>query len=191
MAAEIPFAFMTNNEDTEAAKAKKLSQLLGLSLGPERFVTSLTPYRELVQEYRNAQVLVIGRTGMVGVAREYGFTNPIGLMEYADSRRQLVPHLPAQRFTTSNSAKRRDNNQKIKAILVFTEPEDWHTALQVMVDVLSSDGEPCEELGGHASSTQVVDLFFSNPDFSYPASHSGKCRGSSSNFAVSEDTLGS
>ena len=172
LTAKIPFAFMTNNEDTEAAKAARISGLLGLTLGAERVVTSLTPYRGLVQKYGNARVLVIGRPEAVRIAREYGFTNHVGLPEYVDSHRQLVPHL-THKFE-SDSAGPRDN-QKIKAILVFSEPDDWHTALQVMVDVLSSDGEPCEELGGHASSTQVVDLFFSNLDFTYPASHSGKC----------------
>ena len=69
---------MTNSEDTETAKAQKISELLGLTLGPERVVTCLTPYRELVQKYGNARVLVIGRAGTVRIAREYGFTNHVG-----------------------------------------------------------------------------------------------------------------
>ena len=165
---------MTNGADTETAKANRISEVLGLTVGPERVVTALTPFRGLVQKYGNARVLVIGRAGSVQIATEYGYTNHIGLMEYVASRRQLVPHLTAQKFKSVDSTKRRDN-QKIKAILVFSEPGDWHTALQVMIDVLSSDGEPLVELDGHASSTQVVDLFYSNLDFTYPASHSGEC----------------
>ena len=64
-------------------------------------------------------------------------------------------------------------HKPIAAVLVFSEPKDWHASLQILLDVLTSvDGEPVEARGGGPSSEQAVKLIFSNPDVSYPASHS-------------------
>ena len=175
-ASKIPFAFMTNGTGyTEAEKAKKISSLIGLPVNPENVVTCTTPFRRLTEKYSKSRVLVVGGSETIRIAREYGFVDCIGLREYVASRRQLVPHLSAQNASDNGTSRSTQlDGRKISAIFVFNEPDDWHIGLQVMCDVLASDGEPCEELGGHASLTQVVDLYFSNPDFTYPTSHSGE-----------------
>ena len=161
---------MTNGTGyTEAEKAKKISALLDLCISSDNVVTCTTPFRNLIQKYGNSRVLVVGNSQTLRLASGYGFTNCVDLQQYIAPRPQLMPDLPVQDVRGES-----DSGQKVRAILVFQEPDNWQAALQVMCDVLGSDGEPCEELGGHASSKQVVDLFFSNPDFSYATSHSGK-----------------
>ena len=161
---------MTNGTGyTEAEKAKKISALVGLRVSSDNVVTCTTPFRNLVQKYGNDRILVVGNSETLRIASGYGFTNCVDLQQYIAPRPQLMPDLHVQDASGGPAS-----SEKVRAILVFQEPDNWQAALQVMCDLLGSDGEPCEELGGHASSKQVVDLFFSNPDFSYPTSHSGK-----------------
>ena len=173
--AKIPYAFMTNGTGyTEAEKAKTISALLRLPVNPDNVVTCTTPFRQFIQKYGKSRVLVVGGNETVRIAREYGFEDCVGLRDYVASRRQLVPHLRAPKLSGNSAGdSARPDGRKIRAIFVFSEPDDWQTAVQVMCDVLSSNGEPCEEFDGRPSQEQVVELFFSNPDFTYPASHSG------------------
>jgi HAD superfamily hydrolase (TIGR01456 family) len=63
--------------------------------------------------------------------------------------------------------------EKIAAVFVASEPNsDWFSSLQVILDIVMSNGETVEEFGGVSSDSQVVELYFGNPDFSYPATHS-------------------
>lgn len=57
----------------------------------------------------------------------------------------------------------------ISTVLLLDCPEDWGEGLQVLVDVLRSNGTPGAQ---HEAEEQVVELFIANPDYHYGAQHS-------------------
>lgn len=59
-------------------------------------------------------------------------------------------------------------HEKFAAVFVMHEPHNWMDGLQVISDVLLSDGLVTES-GYTRASEQVVKLFVANPDFSYSA----------------------
>ena len=64
---------------------------------------------------------------------------------------------------SEQQAKRRDQLRKrIKAIVCVMDPMNWRRELQIMCDILRSDGIP-----GNLVDEQEVPLFLSCPDFEY------------------------
>eukprot|EP00004_Rigifila_ramosa_P004892 TRINITY_DN15337_c0_g1_i1.p2 TRINITY_DN15337_c0_g1~~TRINITY_DN15337_c0_g1_i1.p2 ORF type:complete len:214 (-),score=54.01 TRINITY_DN15337_c0_g1_i1:14-655(-) len=57
--------------------------------------------------------------------------------------------------------------QPVAAVVVMNDPTEWGETLQVLVDVLQSDGIP-----GNVVAEQRVQLFLSNPDFLWSAEFS-------------------
>lgn len=71
-----PFIFLTNGGGhTEQTRVEKLGQRLGLTLDAKQFVQSHTPYYDLVSEYGDKTVLVLGAHGdqIRDLAHKYGF----------------------------------------------------------------------------------------------------------------------
>jgi HAD superfamily hydrolase (TIGR01456 family) len=65
----------------------------------------------------------------------------------------------------SHSKERNEKwNDPIKAVLCFNDPTYWGRELQILTDVARSNGVP-----GTTSTEQVVNLYFSGPDFEYAA----------------------
>lgn len=165
----IPYAFVTNSTGcVEASKAAMLRQLLpGITVSEKQVFMATTPMRKLVDTYQGKRVLVTGNGTEGEIARAFGFDDFISLPEFVARRPQLLPERNLG-VPTGKSPQR-----PVVAVLVMSEPCDWKASLQVLLDVLRSSGEPVPTSGNASidSPQQQVDLWFSNPDFSYPASH--------------------
>ena len=62
---------------TETRKAELLTKKLNINVPAERIVQSHTPFRTLVDKYKNELVLVIGSVEAKNIAEHYGFEKVI------------------------------------------------------------------------------------------------------------------
>eukprot|EP00939_MAST-03C_sp_MAST-3C-sp1_P001507 g1507.t1 len=180
---KIPFAFVTNSTGvTEKEKASMLSKLLNMDISEDQVFMATSPVRTLAKKYVGKPVLVLGNGNEASLARAFGLTDFVTLDQFIAMRPQLLPSLFKRKMKEGGEDRKKAaldvsgtscETRKIAAIFVLTDPMIYyHSAIQIVLDLVGSNGEPVVALGGGASeSAQDVDLYFSNPDISYPTTH--------------------
>jgi len=174
--------FVTNASGIrEHDKAIKTNQQLGLELDcgyeirSHQMIVAQTPMRSLAEEsseisLREKRVLFVARDEDAMeylLTHEYGFRNVVPFSRFAADHAYLLPytHAKHENFLASQNT---EDEEPIHAIFVLDYPKCWDDALQVLVDLLLSDGRvghPCPV------DTQVVQLYFANPDFVYAGNY--------------------
>ncbi|RLW01736.1 hypothetical protein DV515_00007703 [Chloebia gouldiae] len=150
----VPVVFLTNAGNClRSAKARELSQALGLQVSPEQVVLSHSPL-QLFSQFHQRCMLVAGQGPLEENAHEYplrlvvlralGFKHVVTiealrkaypLLDMVDlSRRPKELPPPTTGFPT------------IEGVILFGEPVRWETSLQLIADVLLSNGNPGAEL---------------------------------------------
>ncbi|KAF3058111.1 putative CDP-alcohol phosphatidyltransferase class-I family protein C22A12.08c [Daldinia childiae] len=152
-----PFIFLTNGGGhTEQSRVEKLGQRLGLTLDVEQFVQSHTPYYDLVPEYGDKTVLVLGAQGdqIRDLAHKYGFKKVLTSSDIM-AERPLIHPFPEMT---------KDHHEK-------------YGHLQIITDLLLSrggfigtkspkNGDTSLPNNGYQQDDQPK-LFFCNPDFQW------------------------
>jgi len=161
----VPHVFCTNGWGSlESDRAERLSRTFGVDVSGDQVVLSHTPLRtEVVRRFRDSRVLVVGE-GCAPVARQYGLNRAEGVREYGERHASLFPR------RRSTAAKVQDDeNNPVRAIVVFEDAEDLGEALQLCLDVLLTNGNPCgpRVLIKDEDSEQKVEVWFTNPDLTY------------------------
>jgi HAD superfamily hydrolase (TIGR01456 family) len=162
----VPFVFCTNGGGhLEADRAKKLSKTFGIDISPEQVIQSHTPLRTLVvPRLQDWRVLVVGEN-CGAVARSYGFAKAEGIREYGKRHHSLFPR---SRDSDPITAIADDSDDPVRAVLFFDDPEDLGEALQIVLDVVLSNGNPSgPRVLQEAGATQAVEVWFTNPDKVY------------------------
>ncbi|CAJ0574576.1 unnamed protein product, partial [Mesorhabditis spiculigera] len=112
-----------------------------LNIRPQQVVMAHSPLRMFTQ-FHDKHVLVVGQGPVNTIAQNLGFNNVITL----DDLRGLFPHLDCvdfsrRRFDELNWSPPK-NFAPIDAIVLLGEPLHWESALQFLLDVLITDGDP-------------------------------------------------
>ncbi|NXN33371.1 HDHD5 hydrolase, partial [Nycticryphes semicollaris] len=140
----VPVVFLTNAGNClRSAKAQELSQALGLQVSPEQVILSHSPLR-LFSHFHQKCMLVAGQGPVEENALNLGFKHVVTiealrkaypLLDMVDqSRRPKELPPPTTGFPT------------IEGVILFGEPVRWETSLQLIIDVLLSNGNPGAEL---------------------------------------------
>uniref|UniRef100_A0A8B9PNS4 Haloacid dehalogenase-like hydrolase domain-containing 5 n=1 Tax=Apteryx owenii TaxID=8824 RepID=A0A8B9PNS4_APTOW len=140
----VPVVFLTNAGNClRKAKAEELSRALGLQVSPEQVILSHSPLR-LFGQFHQKCVLVAGQGPVEENAQNLGFKHVVTiealrkafpLLDMVDqSRRPKELPPPTTDFPT------------IEGVILFGEPVRWETSLQLIIDVLLSNGNPGAEL---------------------------------------------
>ncbi|KAK7878658.1 hypothetical protein WMY93_030494 [Mugilogobius chulae] len=134
----VPVVFVTNAGNClRQTKAAKLSHILGVQIEPDQVIMSHSPLR-MFKKYHNKCVLVSGQGPVLEIAKNLGFNNVISidmlresfpLLDMVDHNRR--PKLPSNPLS---------NLPKVEAVVLFGEPIRWETNLQLIIDVLLTDG---------------------------------------------------
>lgn len=163
---QIPFFLLTNGGGfRELDRIKTLSKLVGYRFKSNQLVLSHTPMQTLTLKYQ--RVLVVGGKddNCRYVANEYGFKNvvlPMDIVKYDES---IAPHHCIPPATLETLAKPFDISQPIDAIMIFNDPRDMGTDLQIVMDYLNSDKGYYGTFRSYHSGTPSVPIMFSNNDF--------------------------
>jgi len=171
---QIPYVLLSNSSgNTEDDKAAMLSKITEVPLNGNQVILANTPMKALVGKYKNSPILLVGKERSIQVLRLYGFENIIFIDDYS----KKFPFLFPSRFVNGipkNDAMQQHsppstliaNDIKIEAILVTESPLDWWESLQIICDVVRTNGTP--QLHKTVESfKQQVPIYFSNPDINY------------------------
>uniref|UniRef100_A0A8D0RRE5 Haloacid dehalogenase-like hydrolase domain-containing 5 n=1 Tax=Sus scrofa TaxID=9823 RepID=A0A8D0RRE5_PIG len=131
----VPVVFVTNAGNIlQHGKAQELSALLGFQVEPDQVILSHSPMR-LFSQHHERRMLVSGQGPLVENARALGFKSLVTV----DELRAAFPVLDMV------DLQRRPKTTVIWAsswVLLLGEPVRWETSLQLIMDVLLSDGNP-------------------------------------------------
>lgn len=159
----IPTVFLTNASNyLTQDKAKQLSELLNIKVAEEQVILAHGPLK-LCKEFHDKNVFVTGQGPLKEIAQELSFTKVVTI----DDLRKVFPELDVvdherRRFKTSST----DNAfSKINVVLLIGEPTRWETALQLIIDVLLSDGDPSRTFC--SLSYPHIPILACNPDLQY------------------------
>ncbi|XP_062848876.1 haloacid dehalogenase-like hydrolase domain-containing 5 [Trichomycterus rosablanca] len=139
---KVPVVFVTNAGNClRQTKAEQLSHLLEVEVSPDQVMLSHSPLRVFSQFHKKC-VLVSGQGPVVEVAHNLGFQNvvTIDMVREAYPLQDMVDHnrRPKDKVPPSKDL------QPIEAVILFGEPIRWETNLQLIVDVLLTNGRPGE-----------------------------------------------
>ncbi|XP_050020037.1 haloacid dehalogenase-like hydrolase domain-containing 5 isoform X2 [Alexandromys fortis] len=135
----VPVVFVTNAGNIlQHSKAQELSDLLGYKVDPDQVILSHSPMK-LFSQYHNKRMLVSGQGPLVENARALGFQNVVT----TDELRTAFPELDMVDLERRPKTTRpRNDFSAIEGVLLLGEPVRWETNLQLIMDVLLSNGNP-------------------------------------------------
>jgi len=166
----IPFVFCTNGGgQLESERSRKMSSSFGLKLVADQVVLSHTPLRDLVPRLGGSRVLIVGEN-CGSVARSYGFAKAEDVREYGSRHPSLFPRRrTAAPDEAEDGCANDDADDPVRAVLFFEDPEDLGEALQLVLDVLLTQGNPdgLRVLADDPTAVQEVEVWFSNRDLVY------------------------
>ncbi|XP_006631174.2 haloacid dehalogenase-like hydrolase domain-containing 5 [Lepisosteus oculatus] len=138
----VPVVFVTNAGNClRQTKADQLSQILGVPISQDQVMMSHSPLR-MFKKYHDKCVLVSGQGPVLDIAKNLGFSRPvtIDMLREAFPLLDMVDHNRRPNMPTSSAV----NLPKVEAVILFGEPIRWETNLQLIVDILLTNGN----LGG-------------------------------------------
>ncbi|XP_024230909.1 haloacid dehalogenase-like hydrolase domain-containing 5 [Oncorhynchus tshawytscha] len=134
----VPVVFVTNAGNCmRQMKADQLSHILGVPITMDQVMMSHSPLR-MFKKYHDKCVLVSGQGPVLDIAKNLGFQNVVSvdmlresfpLLDMVDhNRRPKVPSSPIANLPT------------VEAVILFGEPIRWETNLQLIIDILLTNG---------------------------------------------------
>ncbi|XP_034071809.1 haloacid dehalogenase-like hydrolase domain-containing 5 [Gymnodraco acuticeps] len=137
---KVPVVFVTNaGNSMRQAKAEHLSHLLEVEVTPDQVMLSHSPLR-MFTDIHKMRVLVSGQGPIEEVAHNLGFQDVVTI----DMLRDAYPLLDVVDHNRRPKGKIPPTKglRPIDAVILFGEPIRWETNLQLIVDVLLSNGNP-------------------------------------------------
>ncbi|CAL7946437.1 unnamed protein product [Xylocopa violacea] len=136
----VPTVFVTNSGNAlRSQKAADLTKWIGMEVKESQVIMAHSPLK-LFEHFHDKQVLISGQGPIREIAKELGFQKTITIQE-------LVKNFPSLDYV--NMKKRNPlcgpvdpNFPTIEGIVLFSEPVSWETPLQLMVDLLLTNGMP-------------------------------------------------
>ncbi|KAI5966284.1 uncharacterized protein KGF55_000593 [Candida pseudojiufengensis] len=176
---KIPYILMTNGGGvSEAEKAKEVSSITGGPyISPLQVVQSHTPMKSLIHDPNYSRVLVVGgdKDNARKVAESYGFKDVVLPIDIVRSDKSISPHSMYKKEDLEKYSKKIDLSKPIDAILVFNDPRDLSTDMQIVQDLLNSKngliGTKRDFKTWKDHTSPSIPIIFSNNDYVYANDH--------------------
>ena len=136
----VPFILLTNGGgQLENQRTEFISDALGVEISPLQIVQSHTPFKALVNKYK--KVLCCGLNSVRGVAEAYGFEDVVHPMDILAFNKDISPFTAITDEQLKRIAQPRASlaETPFDAIMVFSDPRDLSTDVQVITDLLNSE----------------------------------------------------
>ncbi|CAL1531709.1 unnamed protein product [Lymnaea stagnalis] len=139
---KVPVAFVTNACNRSADKARQIGNWFDITVQPEQVIHAPTPAK-LLHEFHDKHTLVIGQEYRREIAEDLGFKNLCTIEDVKEAYPLLdmVDHENRVRVATQGYTEN-PNFPKIDVILLIGEPCRWETDLQLLIDLLLTEGKP-------------------------------------------------
>jgi len=140
---KVPCTFVTNACNRSADKARQISKWFDIEVSPDQVIHAPTPVK-LLRDLHDKHTLVIGQEHRLDIARELGFDNlcTIDDVKNAYPLLDMVDH--ENRVKVSAGYKENLAFPRVEAVLLIGEPTHWESNLQLLVDLLVTEGKPTE-----------------------------------------------
>ncbi|XP_072288745.1 haloacid dehalogenase-like hydrolase domain-containing 5 [Eucyclogobius newberryi] len=155
----LPVVFVTNAGSCHREqRANQLSDLLHTQVHPEQVVLSYSPL-SMMKSLHHRVVLVSGQGPIRDIAHRLGFDKVVTI----DDVRKHCPLLDAVDHQPRPAQSGLQTLPKIQGVLLFGEPTHWESHLQLIIDVILTNGSPgsAHMLPG---STPQLPIIVCNPD---------------------------
>lgn len=162
----IPFILLTNGGGLkEVDRVNFLRQVLDYPIRLDQLIQSHTPMKQLTTKHK--RVLVVGgdKDKSRECALDYGFETVVMPIDLVKANEHVSPH---HRYTAEELqmyGKPVNLDEPIDAVLVFNDPRDMGTDIQVVMDYLNSEAGVYGTKRSYSSSEPAVPIYFSNNDF--------------------------
>ncbi|XP_074645773.1 haloacid dehalogenase-like hydrolase domain-containing 5 isoform X2 [Tubulanus polymorphus] len=138
---KVPMAFVTNGCNRDCTKAKQLENWLGIEISTDQVIHAQTPLK-VFESYKNKYVLCLGQGPLKEICADLGFTRTCSIEDVKESYPLLDMVDHANRRYVAKHYTGDKPLPKIEAIIMFGEPDRWESKLQLLVDLLVTDGNP-------------------------------------------------
>lgn len=144
----VPFIMLTNSGGhPEDIHSKRVSERLGTEIQEDQFVQSHTPFKLVIDNYKNQWVLVLGgsKDQIKKLGAAYGL-DPEKILTTSDIQKQHPLINPFPELTLAHHSMYGQIREKftaedrIAAVFVFSSPRDWCLDIQICLDLLLSKG---------------------------------------------------
>lgn len=162
---KIPYILVTNGGGVlENKRTEFISSVLDVDISPLQIVQSHTPFKALTNKHK--KVLCCGLDSVREVAKAYGFQHVVHPMDILAANRDISPFSSVTDSYLKKVAQTHESltETPFDAIMIFSDPKDWATDIQVISDLLNSDGGRLGTLRKYKSETPSIPIYFSNDD---------------------------
>ncbi|QEU62442.1 hypothetical protein KDRO_F03700 [Kluyveromyces lactis] len=162
---KIPYILLTNGGGVlENKRTELISDALDVEISPLQIVQSHTPFKALVNKHK--KVLCSGVDTVRDVAEKYGFEKVIQPIDVLAYNKDISPFTAVTEGHLKRVAERHESlvETPFDAIMVFSDPKDWATDIQVISDLLNSDRGYLGTLRKSSSEEPSIPIYFSNDD---------------------------
>ncbi|KAJ7329186.1 hypothetical protein JRQ81_015360 [Phrynocephalus forsythii] len=139
----VPVAFVTNAGNcSRDSKAKELSEALGFEVSPEWVILSHSPLR-LFHQFHDKCMLICGQGPVEENARDLGFQRVVTIEEVrkAFPLLDMVDQSRRPKELASTKPAKLIKARLPERIILLGEPVRWETCLQLIIDILLSNGK--------------------------------------------------
>ncbi|KAK6177275.1 hypothetical protein SNE40_015404 [Patella caerulea] len=138
----VPVAYVTNATNRSHDKAAQISKWFNMPVSPENVIHAPTPAK-LLREYHDRHVLVIGQEHRTEIAEDLGFSNVCTIEEVAKAYPLLDMVDHDNRVAIAKGQYTENPNfPRVEAVLMIGEPKRWESNLQILIDLLLTEGKP-------------------------------------------------
>lgn len=141
---KVPVAFVTNACNRSEDKARQISNWFNIKVSPDQVIHAPTPAR-LLTDLHPKHTLVIGQEHRLEIASSLGFNNccTIEDLKEAYPLLDMVDH-DNRNYVAKHGYTENLNFPRVEAVLCIGEPKLWESNLQLLIDLLLTEGKPTE-----------------------------------------------
>lgn len=140
---QLPFVCLTNSGgNLESSKAEQINRLLNLEfpekkLNPTNIILNFTPFRPIIESYKEKSVLIVGRGKIDHIAEDCRIEHYLNAKEY-NCLKKNTDKYPFDRFKLSKLTKDELKMKllEISAIFILNDPIDWDENIYLISNLL-------------------------------------------------------
>lgn len=139
----VPVAFVTNACNRSHDKARQIGNWFDIEVDPDQVIHAPTPAK-LLRDLHDKHTLVIGQEHRLDIAADLGFENCCTLDDVKEAYPLLDMVDHENRKIVARGYKENLSFSRVEAILLIGEPTHWEGNLQLLIDLLLTQGKPTD-----------------------------------------------
>jgi HAD superfamily hydrolase (TIGR01456 family) len=136
-----PITYVTNSLNRDQDKANQISNWFGINVSPSQMISAQGPLA-IFKDFHDKHCLLIGQGKILDIAKDLGFTNICTLDQIQDAYPLLDMVDHENRKKIARDGYKEKEFPRIEAVILLGEPQRWESSLQLLIDLLQTDGKP-------------------------------------------------